>query len=432
VLIAALSGAWSLYRFMMGMGPLSYPVLGFAAVSLFALLVPEGAPRLFAMRTFAFAIDILLLGVLTVAILPASYRGYGRPSEPTITCVVWLWFIYFVFCDWRFHGTLGKRMLGLRLVAKRVKTDLRTASLRTFLTLVVPLIAGVLMGNLLTTRMARIGFAAAYWVRGTFLLAIPVSILVLGGNRGFADRVTRTEVRFGRRTARSSHRNVTLRSWVLASTLPFIGGLAIAIFSYIWSENMFPLNHSFHIPAKPLGKEVNTGLFWDDPKGIFKANCLAPGFRDLSKEVLSVDVETLSSNPFTAKDTDIVVHPVDAANLQKADGLPIVRITTTSWVSPAAYFMITRNLAGCYGMNLDEGKHRTVVIQFQQLDDYGFFFIVRHQNTVLGLDRKSSNAYWSIADLQPKSGAAIGVSLDLGAYALLGEGGARERYFNGD
>jgi len=405
--IAVVFGASSLYQFIIGWGTLSYPVLGFAAVSLLALLVPEGAPRLFAMRTFAFAMDILLLGVLTVAILPA-YQGRGGPSEFTITFVVWLWLIYFVFFDWQFHGTPGKRMLGLRLVVQRAKFNLLTVSLRTFLTLFVPVVGGVLVGNLFTTRVSRIGFAAAYWVRGTFLLAIPVSILVLGGNRGFADRVMRTEVRLGRRTARSSHRNVTLRSWVLASTLPFIGGFAIAIFGYTFTGIMFPRNSSFHVPAKPTGTEVNAGLFWSDPKGIFKADCLAPGFRHLSKEVLSVDMETVSNNPFTAKDTDIVVNPMDVANLQKAHGLSVLQITTTSWVSPAAYMLIMRNLARCYGPNLDEGKHGTFVIQFLQRDEYGFFFTIRSRSTVLGVDEKSSTAYYSVADLQPKSEGVMG------------------------
>jgi uncharacterized RDD family membrane protein YckC len=433
-LIAFLSGVYSLYRFIMGMGNLSYPLLGFAAVSLFALLVPEGAPRLFALRAFAFVIDILFLGILTIVILPISYQAQGRPSEFTITCVVWLWFIYFVFFDWQFHGTPGKRMLGLKLVARGTrpgifKSLLRTF-LRTFLTLFLPLVAGIWLGNPFAASPSRIGLAAALLVRAIFQLANPVSILVLGGDRGFSDRATNTEVRFGRGISRSRQRDLRARSWVFACMLPFAGGLAIAICGYILGGSIIPPNSKIQIPAKLTGEDLSAGLFWEDPGGAFKATCIAPGFRDLSKEVQSVQVETLSENPFGAQNTDLVVNPTDAANLEQAHGLPVVRITTTSWVSPAGYSMITRNLAMCYGSILEDGTHSTAVIQFEQLDDYGFFVLIRHQNTILGVDRKASSAYWNTADLQPKAGAAINISLDLGGYALLGRTGLREAFFN--
>lgn len=433
-LIALVSGLCWLYHFIIGMGSLSYPLLGFAAVSLFALLVPEGAPRLFALRTFAFAIDALFLGILTIAILPFSYQVPGRPSEFIITCVVWLWFIYFVLFDWWFHGTPGKRMLGLKLVARGVKLSsfksLLVTLLRTFLTLFLPVVAGIWMGNLFSANLSRIGLATKLMVQAVFQLAGPVSILVLGGNRGFADRATYTEVRIGRGISRSSHRSMRTRDWVFACTLPIAGGLAIAITGYIFGGSIISLNSQFQIPAKPTGKDLSTVLSWEDPGGVFKAACLAPGFRDLSKDVQSVQVDTLSENPFTVGNTDLVINPVDATNLAQTDGLPIIRITTTSWISPASYSMITRNLARCYGSALDEGKHSTVVIQFEQLDDYGFFILVRHQNTILGVDRKASSAYWNMTDLQPKVGASINISSDLGGYALLGRAGLREAFLN--
>jgi hypothetical protein len=210
-----------------------------------------------------------------------------------------------------------------------------------------------------------------------------------------------------------------------------MGGLAIAIFGYIFGGSMFPLKSPFHIPAKPTGKDVTIILFGEDLGGVLKATCLAPGFRDLSEEVQSIHIDTLSKNPFTVENTDLVVNPIDAANLGKTDGLPIVRITTTSWASPADYSTLTRNLARCYGAALDDGKHSTAVIQFEQLDDYGFFFIVRYQNTILGVQRDASRANWSVADLRPSGGVGIKISTDLGGYALMGKGDLRERILYG-
>lgn len=432
LLIGFASIVCSLSQFFVGFGNLSYPMLGFAAISLFALLVPKGAPRLFAMRTFAFAIDILLLAFLTIVALTFYPEVQGRPSEFVIRCVVWLWFIYFLFFDWRFKGTPGKRMLGLRLVSQKSKNDFVEVLLRTVLTLLVPLIGGIWIGSLFTHSISRIGFAAWVLVQTSFLLAIPYSVLVLGGNRGFADRATDTEVRFWPRRGRSIDCDVTLRSWVLAATLPIAGGLAIATCGFILEGIVFPLNPSIHIPLKPTGTELNSRLFWNDPKGIFKAHCLTPGFRDPSKDVFSVEIETLSNNPFTTKNTDFPVNPIDAANLQKAGGLALMRITTSSLVSPADYTLMLVNLSKCSGAALSDGEHVTRVIQFRQVNDYGFFATERLQNTVLGMDRKSSSADWTLSDLRPKSFYVVSINLELGAYALLGEGSIRERALYGN
>jgi uncharacterized RDD family membrane protein YckC len=156
--IGAASAVWSLGKFIVGAGNLSYPVLGFAAVSLFGLLVPGGAPRLFALRAFAFAIDGLFLGILTVAFLPFLYEAdAGGPSEFAITCVVWLWFVYFAFFDWRFRGTPGKRMLGLRVLVRGAKFGFLKQLLRAFLTLLLPVVAGAWWGSCF--RPALLGLA---------------------------------------------------------------------------------------------------------------------------------------------------------------------------------------------------------------------------------------------------------------------------------
>ena len=161
-----------------------------------------------------------------------------------------------------------------------------------------------------------------------------------------------------------------------------------------------------------------------------KSACLAPGFRDLPGEVRKLQIDTLSRNPFKTENTDLFVNPIDAANLAKTDGLAIVRITTTSWVSPASYSLMTKNLAMCYASTLEEGKHSTSVVQFEQLDDYGFFVIVRSQFTILGVDRAGSVASWNIADLRPNAVSGFYVSSDLGAYALLGRREIRDRSLN--
>ena len=381
------------------------------------------------MRVFAFAIDLLFLSILTIAILPTTYEGRGRPSEVAITCVVWLWFIYFVFFDWRFHGTPGKRMLGLSVVGTGAKYSFLRMSLRALLTLCLPVAVGLLGG--FAAGDSRFGLAIALLIRSIFQLANPVSILVLGGNRGFVDRITKTEVRIG--SSRSCHRDVLKRGWVFAFAIPVIGGLAITVLDCMCYGALTPkLNSSLGILPKPTGANVTAVVSWENPGGEFKAACIAPGFRQLSTEVLSIQIDTLSKNPFTVENTDLIVNPIDATNLKLTDGIPIIRITTTSWVSPASYSTIAKNIALCDASVMDDGKHSTVVIQFDQFDDYGFFSIMRNQYTVLGIDRKGSNVSWAMADLRPGMGVSVSVSTDLGGFALLGRGNVRERILGGN
>jgi hypothetical protein len=78
-------------------------------------------------------------------------------------------------------------------------------------------------------------------------------------------------------------------------------------------------------------------------------------------------------------------------------------------------------------MALGDGKRSTVVIQFEQLDDFGFFVVVRRQFTILGVGRAGPSAYWTMADLRPSAAIGCYVSSDLGGYALLGDGDVRDR-----
>jgi hypothetical protein len=424
-IIAIIGGFSSLYQSIVNYGNLTYLFLGFAVIFLFALSYFEGAPRFLALRTFAFSIDILFLFVLTIVALPFAYQADGEPSEFIITCVVWSWFIYFVLFDWRFKGTLGKRMLGLRIDSQTIKFHFIRIVIRTILTMLLPVLVGIGIGKILNSSPSKFGMAEAIFVRVVLISANFASIVFLGGNQGFADRITHTAVIYENGTSSSYYKHITKRNWLFAYTIPFIGGLAYALIVYVVGGN-FSLNNNFRIPEKPTGTRAVTEYSWKDPNEIIKSECIEPGFRDLSKEVHSIQVETVSNNPFKADGTNLVVNQIDADNLKLVGGLPYLRITTTPWISPASYSRIVSNLAKCYGGVLEDGKHSTAVIQFEKLYDYGFFVIVQHQNTILGVQRRESRLMWGISDLNPRAATGFYVSQDLAGYALLGEWSTRE------
>jgi hypothetical protein len=232
-------------------------------------------------------------------------------------------------------------------------------------------------------------------------------------------------VRFENGTSRSCYKNITRRNWLYACTIPFVGGIAYALTVYAVGGNFLP-NNNFRAPEKPTGTLVNIEYSWEDPNNVMKSECLEPGFRDLSEEVQSIQVEATSNNPFKTDGTNLIVNQIDADNLKQVSGLPYLRITTTPWVSPASYSRIVSNLARCYGGVLEEGKHSTTVIQFEKLYDYGFFIVIQKQNTVLGVQRSKSVLLWNISDLNPRAAIGIYASPDLAGYALLGKGSIRE------
>lgn len=422
---AIISGVYSLYQSIVNYGNITYLFLGFAVVFLFALSYFEGAPRLLALRTFAFSIDILFLLILTIGALPFIYQADGEPSEFTITCVVWLWFIYFVLFDWRFRATLGKRMLGLRVDSETIKFHFIRIVIRTILTMLLPMLAGIGIGRILNNSPSKFGMAEAIFVRVVFIAANFASIIFLGGNQGFADRITHTSVKYEKGNSSSCYKNATKRNWLFACTVPLIGGFAYALIIYAIGGN-FSLNNNFRVPEKPSGTRAVIEYSWTDPNDIMESECIEPGFRDLSEEVQSVKVKTVSNNPFKADGTNLVVNQIDADNLKQVTSLPYLQITTTPWVSPASYSRIVSNLARCYAGGLEDGKHSTTVIQFEKLYDYGFFVIVQYQNTILGVQREGPGLTWNISDLNPRAATAVYVSQDLAGYALLGEWSIRD------
>lgn len=429
--LAVASGAVSLYKFIVSTGSLSFPVLGLAVVSLLILLkAPPDSTRLFALRILAFLIDVAFLAVITVSGLFVYNASYGAPPEVIITVVVWLWFLYFVFFDWRFHGTLGKRLFGLKIVSRGKEFSILTSFIRTFLSVILPVVAATWFGSALIGAGSPSRFVAGFWLRETLLWVSPVSILVLGGSQGIADWITRTGVGYegdkdlGRPT-------MNLRRGALVCLIPVVCGFALSIAAYVGvGSSMLPGRFSpIRLPDKPNGKALTRTMSWVDPETSGALWTILPmGISKPSAVIQSIRIETLSRNPFRAEDRNILGHPEDSRTLQQIDGLPVLCIGVAPWTSPAAYGLIAKNLAEFQARDVPPGQRRLTVVQFVQLEDYGFFFVKQTQNTLLGVEKNEANVIWGFTDLKPASGIGIPLSLDLGRYALLGDGATRELF----
>jgi hypothetical protein len=424
--IAIVSGAGTLYRFVISAGSLSWAVIGFAAISLAALLsVPYQSTRLFVFRSLAFVFDLIFLGLLTFAGLFAYRKSFGEPHEVIFMAVAWLWFLYFAVFDWRCQATGGKRLVGIRIFPRRGRFGFLASFIRAFLTMVVPVLAASWLSGVF---LLRDRYYAAEWIRYSFVLLNPVSILIFGGNQGMVDRLVGTEIRSEQKDD-VDRPAISKKRWILLFSVTFLCALALAIGSYINTglPRRVDISKINSPENQPSGENVFSMWIDDDPETIGALWKLLPeGLHNPAESIQAIQIFRLSRNPFKGERTEILVPIEDQRSLQQVDVLPILRVRISSPVSPPVCALIVRNLSLFVGEQLLPGKRELTVLQFEQLDDFGLFVLTRTQNSLVGTQRVDSGTFTTFVDLFPQFGVDIYVSLDFVRWSLLGNGEGRE------
>ncbi len=182
LVLAIVSAVQSVRTWQQRTGPFVYAssaLLVLAVVILFT--IPINSVRLLARRLVAFVVDYVILGLLTMAIANLLFKSHAtRPSAVVSMAIVWTWFAFFVLSDWRFGGTPGQFILGLRLKrAGGERAAFLTCLARNLLVLVVPIIGAARILGLATT--SRFGLFAQ-WSAGIALISlIPLSIAFCDG-----------------------------------------------------------------------------------------------------------------------------------------------------------------------------------------------------------------------------------------------------------
>ena len=143
--------------------------------------IPSKSIRLFAARLVVFLADLTLLGLFTFAVVDLLFKSEViRPSAIVSMAIVWTWFFFFVFFEWRFAGTPGILLMGLRLRSGgNGRVTLVKSLARSLLTLIVPLIvAGRIQ---MITTPSRLGTFAQWSIVIALLSVFPLSIAFSGG-----------------------------------------------------------------------------------------------------------------------------------------------------------------------------------------------------------------------------------------------------------
>jgi uncharacterized RDD family membrane protein YckC len=424
IVASVISGLSFLYKFFVATGDLSYPVIALGAVTISGLLlVPNPSTRLFALRVSAFVIDLAFLSVVTVALIFPYRRIYGEPSEFILMGVAWFWFLYFVFYDWYLHGTLGKRLLGLKISSQQRPFGVLSSFLRTFLTIVVPIIA-TWLGSAFAASESPTRYVAGMSLRYAVVVLVPISILVFGGNQGLVDKVLGTAVKFERRS-NPQRTPVDKKSWALLCSLTLLCGLGLGGVDYVAAGRSSFLDA---LP-KPNGRlMINMRVVEDAETTTELWAQLSNGLRNPAETVRSITILEASQNLFNTENTQTVVPNEIRQSLQKANGhIRVLRVVLTSSASPAVYPLIMRNTSELLGSDLPPNEQRISVLQFGQLDDYGLFIITQDRNTVVCVTRTKDSTGITFTDLNPPENG-VSVSLDFARWLLLGDGNARENF----
>lgn len=156
----SVSTALTVYTFFKNNAEFTPALLGLIALCFILFYYATSVPaiKLFLRRTLALFIDLFLIGVA----LFASVSWYQASEEPSgdilpfqlgrvLMVALWLVFLYFVFFDWRFKGTVGKRFVGLTVTTEeRHRISFCRSFIRTFLSLPLPVITVAYLAAWLT------------------------------------------------------------------------------------------------------------------------------------------------------------------------------------------------------------------------------------------------------------------------------------------
>jgi hypothetical protein len=182
LVLAIVSAAQSVRTWQQRTGPFVYVSSALVVLAVAILFtIPINSVRLLARRLVAFVVDYVLLGLLTMAMASLLFKSYAiKPSAVVSMAIVWTWLAFFVLSDWRFGGTPGQFILGLRLrKGGGERAAFLTCLARNLLVLVVPVICAARILGLITT--SRFGLFAQ-WSAGIAVISlIPLSIAFCGG-----------------------------------------------------------------------------------------------------------------------------------------------------------------------------------------------------------------------------------------------------------
>lgn len=420
-----LTGTRLTYTFIKNNGEITPSLIGLAFLTLF-LLSNTSYPRiqLVGRRALAFLLDALLIIAVSFVLLwyldvsDIDYLGL----VPIPVLVVWMSFLYFVFFDWYFKGTLGKRICRLKVVTteRRNKLTFQKSFIHAFLTLPLPIICATLARHwIVDPHDSKALFFVGYAIRDTFMAFVPMSVLILGGNHGIPDRLVGVAVQRDWETTNSPTPNPG-RTWVLFCLSSVSWGVLLASLTYLTIGRMIFSG----LPERSPGKYEQR--FWSvtDPESLKSLWIVLPiGLKEREPSVRDIQIFEMSPSPFTFRGEDSrFLTPLNPQQyLNKLEKIRFIKVSLAQRASSLVRFLLMENLLSISSQRLPMARRPGfILLQFSSRENFGLFDIDTEENILLCLMSSDKNFVDFPTSVRPEQALRITTSPDKIGWLFLG------------
>jgi uncharacterized RDD family membrane protein YckC len=333
-----------------------------AVAILFA--IPSKSVRLLATRLVAFAVDFILLALLTVAVVGILFTSQLiEPSSIVSMAIIWSWILLFVFVDWRFSGTPGQLLLGLRLKRKdNTPVDLLGCLARNLLLFVVPL---CLAGPVLTYA-PDLGSRVNWSVAVALLAVFPLSVAISGG-QSLPDLLLGIVVL--PRLADTTHNRAELGGlrWLCLLIGSALAGIIFAFGTSVYGSLLFERKP----PPAPITRYQSTEA--DTRLAAQLWPYLQMGIREPQRYLYNVRVITIEGELPDSNDNVVQIMPFEKAYAAKKT-IKLVQAQISSRTSNLMRAALLQNFLAASSLRFPQKQRPAFVLfEFFRKEDFGVF-----------------------------------------------------------
>ncbi len=382
-----ISAATTAYAFIKSTGDFTLPLVGLIALTCFLSFSPRYAPpiagiQLLGRRMLALLTDFLLISIGSFfALFLLQSKDY---LEQLVMLVVWMAFLYFVLLDWRFNGTLGKKLCGLKVVGiKKTEGSFCKSFIRVFLSLPLPIICcGLLRDILIGDGSSRLRFFLGEAFGEFALYFVPMSIMFLGGNQSIADKIVGVSVQQKWQRIDSNPPKPRPGTWMMLFCSTFIWAFLLSALTYIGVGKLAITG----LPKQPPAKDFQQVETITDSKMTAPLWAYLPmGLREPTSVVRKIELFTASPNPFTfrAEDSHVAIPLNPEQYLKELKKVRFVRVTLAPYMSAVTKMIIVQNFLALGKLSTTTQRPSFALLQLGSEQKYGLFSIGAQENVLI-------------------------------------------------
>jgi uncharacterized RDD family membrane protein YckC len=420
-----------IYKFLKNSGEFTFTLLGLAALTLFLVYYATSLPaaKLLVRRPLALFIDLFLIGVALFVSMSWYQANIERPGDilqiqlgKVLMLALWLALLYFVFFDWRFKGTIGKRFLGLTVMAvERNKVSFGWSFIRTFLSLPLPVISAAFLNHWITDgNQSALRLFIGDALKNLLVSFVPMSILFFGGNQSIADRLTHIAIR-AEHGAANVLAKIEFKTWILLCFSNLVWALLFASLWHLAVSKPFLNGPSKPPPAGALATWIVT-----DPQSAASLwTFLALGLKEPTFGIRKIELLEASPNPFMfqAEESHFLTRLNPERYLKTIKKMPFVGVTLTRERPLQVKLLVLQNFATFVAQKTPMNERPAFsLIQIATEKEFGLFSINQQENLLFCMMSSGNNPVDFYTDVRPHGAIQFPVSLDEIGFLLVGAG----------